>query len=182
MSHIADAELTELASDMLPPDRRAAVQAHLVDCEPCRDRYGAVAQTWRLLGEWQAPERERDLAPAVVDAARREHAAPRAAGAWRRALPALRTAAAVLVSIGIGHAAGRLAARPATPAADRTPVAVGVVRPTEDDATSQTAAAARADAEAADESLSLDVFESGSPAGMAEALLGAHEPAEGKGT
>ena len=43
MSHTTDAELIELASGLLPPDRRAAVEAHLADCAPCRDRYGAVA-------------------------------------------------------------------------------------------------------------------------------------------
>ena len=172
MSHIADADLIELASGSLPPERRAAVEAHLAGCAPCRDRCEDAAHTWRLLGEWRAPERQRDLAPAVVEAARREQAAARAASGWRRAR---RMAAAVLLSIGIGHAAGRLAARPAPPAADRAPAAVEAA--SGDDAASQTAAAAAA----ADESLSLGVFEHGSPAGMAEALLGTREPAKEKG-
>jgi len=148
MKHASDLELIELVAGRLPADRQEAVEAHLAACDECSRRRDAVRQTWDALGDWQIPA-GRDLAPAVQAAAARE-----AAASSRRLPLLLRLAASILIAVGAGHVAGRLAAPALHP-----------VRP-----------ATAADEEAAAESLSLGVLEQVSPTGLPETLLGVEEP------
>jgi len=162
MQHVSDIELIELMSGRLSSQRRAAVEAHVSGCEHCRRRREEIARTWHLLGEWSVRPPKRHLAPAVEAAIRRQGrrlvpfpARPR----WAR--PAARVAASVLLAVTVGQVAGRWARpKPAVP-----PEAGWSAGP-------------EADAESVAEALYLTVFEGGSPAGLADALLGVAASAE----
>jgi len=108
MDHPNDLELVEWAGGRLPPDRAAAVGAHVAGCRPCRARADALAQTAGALDGWQVDAGGRDVWPAVEARIRREsRAAPDGRTGWVAVV--LRAAAAILVAAVIGHAAGRLA-------------------------------------------------------------------------
>ena len=152
MAHPGDLELIEFTSGHLPAGRRSAVEAHLAGCAACRQRHSDVAETWQVLGLWEVSDSARDRSAAVVAAARA--ARKRSEPTWRRHLAgALRFAAALVLSLGLGYGAGRLA-RPGSGPSDAGPPVI-----------------APADAGAAAEALSLHVLEAGSPAGLAESLL-----------
>ncbi|NQT86855.1 hypothetical protein HQ560_08835 [bacterium] len=163
MKHPSDIEMIEHTAGQLPPDRRTMLDAHFADCAECRSRRGALGETWTLMGEWQETGSSHDLSRGVVAAAAAERAAKRPASLWQRGAPALRLAAMLLLSVGLGHIAGRL-----VPARASRPPAVGP-------------AAAQAEERAGADSLFLDVFELTSPAGMAGVLLGDEPPDEEEG-
>lgn len=149
MKHVEDMDLIALAAGRLAPQRRDAVADHLEACAECRERYEATAEVWQALGAWKVTPPSRDLAPAVEGAARREAAPQAATPAWRRrARAALRLAAVVALSAGVGHLTAR------------------VVRSDENGS-----AVAEADAEAVSQALKLGVLEQPAPAGIADAVL-----------
>ena len=83
-----------------------AVQEHLASCAACAGEIASLRQTMELLDEWQAPEPSPYFSARLRARMREEHA-PKGAGwlAWLRR-PAVVTAAAALMAVGVGMLEG----------------------------------------------------------------------------
>jgi anti-sigma factor RsiW len=94
-------ELMELVlngSELATP----AVQDHLATCSVCAQQVASLRQTMNLLDEWQAPEPSPYFSARLHARMREEHATERVGWfAWLRR-PAVVTAAAALMAIGVG--------------------------------------------------------------------------------
>jgi anti-sigma factor RsiW len=88
--------------ELAPP----AVQEHLATCAACAEEVASLRQTMSLLDEWQAPEPSAYFSTRVR-ARVREERANQGAGwlAWLRR-PAVMTAAAALLAVGVGMLEG----------------------------------------------------------------------------
>ncbi len=96
--------LIRLLGGELPDNDRVEIVAHLQNCEACRSRHSELQHTWELLGQLEAVPPLRDLAPAVLAAAREE--TERSSRLyWARLV------AAVALAIGAGSAIGLLQQR-----------------------------------------------------------------------
>ena len=84
----------------------SAVQEHLATCSTCAQEVASLRQTMSLLDEWQAPEPSPYFS-ARVRAHVREERAHQSPGwlAWLRR-PAVMTAAAALLAVGVGMLEG----------------------------------------------------------------------------
>jgi len=153
MQHPTDIQMMEFIGGHMPPDQRDRTIEHLASCQACRSRHQELSEVWDVLGEWEVPVgehnlRERVLAAASVAATRRFPSV------WRQwTLVTLKTAASVLLAVGVGYAAA-LWNRPSP-------------EPPPNNIEQRVAA-----------SLYLDTFESGTPAGLSELVLATAEPHE----
>jgi len=100
-----EATLLRLLAGELPESEQARVQAHLTECDACRQFYDSLQASWDQLGQWEVAPPPRDLSGAVLAAATHESIRSR----WyaRSAI-----AAAILVAAGVGWTVGRLPSRP----------------------------------------------------------------------
>ncbi len=79
-----------------------AVQDHLAACSSCAQQVASLLQTMNLLDEWQAPEPSPYFSARLHARMREEHATERVGWfAWLRR-PAVVTAAAALMAVGVG--------------------------------------------------------------------------------
>ncbi len=79
-----------------------AVQDHLAACSSCAQQVASLLQTMNLLDEWQAPEPSPYFSARLHARMREEHATEREGWfAWLRR-PAVVTAAAALMAVGVG--------------------------------------------------------------------------------
>lgn len=159
-NHPSQGELLDFAGGLVAEARRVAIEAHLRECEACAAAVEAAHATDRLLGSWQVELDQPlvDLWPKVAAATTEQADAPNAQPTlsflrWWQS-PVVRLAASIVVAAVVGHVAGRginlyqqaspLAAAPSPEAAmtDEPPV------------------------------LLVEIFDTGSPAGLADLLLG----------
>jgi len=107
MRHVREADLLALASGELSDARHREIELHVSSCAACRRAQAEMASVHGLLGEWDVDVGDRDAwqaidrrlgAPAPVRVPRRWHGVARMS----------RIAAAVMLGVGMGHAAGRL--------------------------------------------------------------------------
>lgn len=144
MEHPRDIELIELAAGRVEAAAAGRLRRHVEACPACAARLAEFSRVDAALGRWTVASGGGDIRGRVLDALAAR--SPETSAAWRPAagwLPAMRVAAAVAVSVGIGHLAARVTRPDASP-----PVA---------------ATAVEAD-------LFLDTLASGAPAGLADAL------------
>ena len=117
-------EMLEYLAGTLPDDRLAEIQAHLAQCQACRDDLDATAEMWGELGAAPAPRPESARMRARFDAALQGYidgqAESRVATMAEGRRPAVRwqtwiqlSGAAALVIIGVGI--GRLVPAPPSP-------------------------------------------------------------------
>jgi anti-sigma factor RsiW len=97
----------------LPPAAAGELDAHLGNCESCREHCRQLKSMWELLGELRDEAPTRDLTAQILSAARRDEA-PRWAFLGRQA-------AAIALAAGLGALAGWLTPAHRTP---QTPLAV----------------------------------------------------------
>ena len=119
MKHLTETDLIRLRGGELSPDERVEADRHLADCQECTRLLADLAAAWATLGEWQVSTEGRDVGPAVFAAVDRERVAPPrrlVIHPWRVG----RAAAAILLAVGLGHAAGRFVTAPATSAPSLT--------------------------------------------------------------
>ncbi len=84
----------------------AAVQEHLAVCPVCAQEVASLRQAMSLLDEWQAPEPSPYFSARLRARMREEHASQSAGWlAWLRR-PAVLTAAAALMAVGVGMLEG----------------------------------------------------------------------------
>jgi anti-sigma factor RsiW len=95
-------EVVLSGSDLATP----AVQEHLATCSVCAEEVASLRQTMNLLDEWQVPEPSPYFSARLRARMKEEHA-EQAAGwfAWLRR-PAVVTAAAALLAVGVGMLGG----------------------------------------------------------------------------
>jgi anti-sigma factor RsiW len=110
MAHVMDRQLQAHLQGRLAADEEGVVAAHLRECADCRQRLAALEGIWGQLGTWTAPAVPGYLEGRILDALPPQPAAQKS-HQWLRSM---RVAAALLVAAGMGHAAGRLAWKPAT--------------------------------------------------------------------
>ena len=173
MQHPTDIQMMEFIGGHLPPDQRDFAIEHLASCHACRSRHQELTEIWDILGQWELPAGEHDLQErvlAVAGAGRTmrvpgvwgqwtldseqlpEHLMMRVPGVWGQwTLVTLKTAASILLAVGVGYAAARWN-RP-SPAPSPNNIEQRVIA-----------------------SLYLDTFESGTPAGLSELILATAEP------
>jgi anti-sigma factor RsiW len=83
-----------------------AVQDHLATCSACAEEVMSLRQTMNLLDEWQTPEPSPYFSARLRARVREEHTTERAGWlAWLRR-PAVVTAAAALMALGVGMLEG----------------------------------------------------------------------------
>ena len=83
-----------------------AVQEHLASCAACAEEIASLRRTMELLDEWQAPEPSPYFSARLRARLRDEHAQQGAGWlAWLRR-PAVVTAAAALMAVGVGMLEG----------------------------------------------------------------------------
>jgi len=153
MQHPTDIQMMEFEGGHLPPDQRDQTIEHLASCQACRSRHQELSEVWDILGEWETPPGEHDLRERVLAAAAADGTI-RFPGVWRQwTLVTLKTAASVILAVGIGYAAAQWD-RPSP-------------EPSPDNIEQRVAA-----------ELYLDTFESGTPAGLSELVLATAEPHE----
>ncbi|GAA2084192.1 hypothetical protein GCM10009759_03030 [Kitasatospora saccharophila] len=88
--HPALDALADLAEDLLPPDRAAALHAHLADCPACAEDFAALSGLPQLLADAPPPVMPQDVADrltAALAALAAESAARAETGATRPAPP-----------------------------------------------------------------------------------------------
>ena len=107
MRHVREADLLAFASGELSDARHREIEAHVSACAACRRARAETASVQDLLGEWDVDAADRDAWPAIE---RRLGAAAsaRVPRRWHVVARMSRIAAAVMLGIGLGHAAGRL--------------------------------------------------------------------------
>jgi anti-sigma factor RsiW len=106
-----------------------AVQEHLATCSACAQQVASLRQTIELLDEWQTPEPSPYFSARLRARMRSEQATQRLSWfAWLRR-PAVVTAAAALMAVGVGLLEGAhwKADHGRTIAGNNAPAAVGVV-------------------------------------------------------
>ena len=161
MRHAEEIELVELAAGNLPAGRQTAVRDHLGQCPECNRRFDELRRTWQALGRWTVEPAGCDVGPAVA-AALRADVRPRLTPRFGPWVPvAARAAASIALAVAVGYTAGRLSG-PAPPGA----------APTLGPAPSEQVAAS---------ALHLELLETVTPAGLAEAILGADPDSLGAG-
>lgn len=152
MEHITDIQMTALLGGHVEPGPRQEAEQHLAACEPCRSRYQQFAGVWSVLGQWEPACPDVDLRQRILARAREDTAGGISGisgifGMRRRwASITLRAAASIVLAIGVGYVAGRWG---------RTTPSLSL-----DELRQRTAS-----------SLYLDMFESGTPAGLSELVL-----------
>lgn len=154
MEHITDIQMTALLGGHVEPKLRQQAEQHLAACEACRSRYEQFAETWDAMGQWQPTCPEVDLRQRVLARARRNAAGGIFAMRPRWVSVALKSAAAIVIAVGVGHLAGRWSRAAASPS------------PSIGELQQRTAS-----------SLYLDTFESGTPGGLSELVLADSKPA-----
>ena len=118
MDHPSDSQLVEHVQSGSATG--SPVDEHLRTCGDCQQRLAAMEALWTQLGHWQVPPAPAGLESRILAAL----PGPRAAARPQYLFKSLRVAAALLLAAGIGHAAGRMAWRPAVDApADETAAA-----------------------------------------------------------
>lgn len=133
MIHASKTDLIRLLAGELSDGQREALEAHLATCPDCRSVHASYRQVHGALGDWP-DEPVPDLVARVEATLAARRRAALLAG-WRRLRRPARIAAAALLGVGGGYAAGRLSAGaagergPAWPAAgeDEAMAAVGAV-------------------------------------------------------
>ena len=111
--HVQD-DLTALADGALPPERRAAVEAHLAGCAECRRRRAALGSALAALASAPPPPEPRPgFEQRFYARLARERAAPRGplarllSGPRRWLVPAGGLAAAAAVAVAVGAVRAR---------------------------------------------------------------------------
>jgi len=106
-AHVGD-ELTALCDGTLPPDRRAAIEAHLAGCAGCRAQQARIAALLEALPALPPPPEPRPgFEQRFYARLAREKDAPRswlsrlAATPWRWLAPAAGLGAAAAVAVGV---------------------------------------------------------------------------------
>jgi anti-sigma factor RsiW len=106
MKHVRESELIEMAADRLSEESVGRIRAHLEACADCRELLDEYRAIYRTLGNWDVDE-SRDLWSQIAE--RLDQPEPRVLRSpWLSAARLTRVAAAVLVGVGLGYAAGRL--------------------------------------------------------------------------
>lgn len=147
MKHVSRPDLIRLASGELDGHARSEAEGHLEACATCRTTLAEVSAVRGLLDEWTVDAGSRDLWSSIERRLDESGAAGRRS--WRRRLADVsKIAAAILLGMSIGHAAGRLTWT--TNEAEPLPLAI----------------ADTASGEQAAEELGLYVFDSPTPAGL----------------
>lgn len=146
MEHITDIQMTALLGGHVEPGPRREIERHLADCEPCRSRYRQFAEVWSVLGQWEPACPDIDLRRRILARAREDDAGGIFGTRRRWASVTLRAAASIALAIGVGFVAGRWGRTTPSPSLDELK--------------QRTAS-----------SLYLDMFESGTPAGLSELVL-----------
>jgi len=95
-----ESRLIRLMAGELAEGDAVEIHTHLQLCEGCHKRFRELKATWELLGEWQPPAPQEDLAGRVLAAASR--GTPMTRKRW------VQLAATVALAVGAGMAAGRL--------------------------------------------------------------------------
>lgn len=107
MGHVREADILALVSGELSDARHREIEAHVSACAACRRVRAETASVHGLLGEWGVDVADRDVWPAIE----RRLGAPtsvRVPRRWHVVARMSRIAAAVMLGVGLGHAAGRL--------------------------------------------------------------------------
>jgi anti-sigma factor RsiW len=129
VDHVNARQVIRHVAGELTPDERARIDAHAAACADCRARIAQQQALHAALAGWTAEPPSVDLTAATL---RRLDAGP-ATPVWRiRLAPAMRVAAAVVVGVGVGYAAGRWARAPGTadrvaPVVEATPPSYGLL-------------------------------------------------------
>lgn len=118
MEHVRKTQMIRLMAGELADVERAAVERHLAGCGACRAAYESQATIWSVLGEWTLPDTPRNLFPGIERKLASRAVAPRPR--WTTLRSVGRVAAAVLIGVGVGYAAGRVR----SPAPAEAPTAV----------------------------------------------------------
>jgi len=146
MEHITDIQMTALLGGHVQPELRRQAEQHLAACESCRSRYEQFNEVWNALGQWEPACPDVDPRQRILARARKNTVGGGAVR-WRRwASVTLNAAAAIVLAVGVGYLAGRSGR--ATPSLST------------EELKQRTAS-----------SLYLDLFESGTPAGLSELVL-----------
>lgn len=103
MEHLDDRVILELLT--LGPKADKGLLAHLGECDQCRRRFEQLAEIHSLLGQWQLPLAQVDLADKIVQQARQT---PRVSRGLAFAFPLGRAAAAIIAAAAIGYTSGWL--------------------------------------------------------------------------
>jgi anti-sigma factor RsiW len=101
--------ILRLVSGELAPSEARELREHLDACPACQAVWAELQETWRLLGAWEVSAPERNLAPAVLQAA--DAGGPQAGFAGGQALrwpTVLRAAASIGLAAGLGIGTGYL--------------------------------------------------------------------------
>jgi anti-sigma factor RsiW len=154
MRHVSEADLLAFASGELSDAKHREIEAHVSTCAACRRAQAETASVQGLLDEWDVDGADRDAWPAIE----RRLGEPASVGVprrWHVVARMSRIAAAVLLGVGLGHAAGRLTWR-------RGPIELATTTPTHATAAFEHAAA---------DELALYVLESPSSAGLFKTVL-----------
>jgi hypothetical protein len=111
MKEPTDLELIDHYLDRLPSDRRREISAELDRSPALRQRHDQLAALWRVLGEADIGDPQRDLWPGLLDQLRTEAASPKARGATAPTSWWMAAAASVLVAAFVGYGSAQLRLR-----------------------------------------------------------------------
>ncbi len=107
MKHVRKTDLIRLASGGFDDGERSDAEAHLEACEACRTALAEISAVRDLLDEWTVDAGSRDVWSSIEHRLDAPNVVRRRS--WRRRVAsASRIAAAILLGVGVGHAAGRL--------------------------------------------------------------------------
>lgn len=156
MSCPTETDLLRLVSGELTGQHRERVVAHVEQCAACAQRVEPQQDLWETMGAWHVDVAGRDVSADVLRAAAGASAVHGATvwhRPWQWPVP-LRTAASVLLAVGIGWGAGRTMPQSAPSRLTSVPEPVEPVTP-----------------ELVAREMSLDELGGGVPTGLAITLL-----------
>lgn len=157
MTHLSDKVLLEILAGRMDSAADPATVSHLAACPACARRLSDLQATWSVLGEWTLERPTRDLRDSIERAIDADTTQGIRVLQPRPRWPGLtRIAASIVLSVGLGHAAGRLF----RPSPSDMPRAMTAVTP--DDVV---------------ELLSLDALARSSPVGLVDIVEDAEVPA-----
>lgn len=107
MTHVTEQDVIKLVAGGMAPGRRQELEAHLAGCPACRELFAAQQAVYRVLGDWEVEATGRDVTSAIERGLAERRVLGRIGIAYVRYG---RVAAAVVVGLGVGYAAGLLAA------------------------------------------------------------------------
>jgi hypothetical protein len=156
VTHLSDKTLLEILAGRIGFAEDPASGAHLAECSTCTRRLSDSQATWSVLGEWTLERPTPDLRDSIESAIDADATqGTRVLQPRSRWMGLTRIAASIVLSVGLGHAAGRLF----RPAPSDMPCAMTAVTP--DDVV---------------ELLSLDVLARSSPVGLIDVVEDAQVP------